>query len=177
MYRRQWISTLNDGLNLFIPVNIAIMKLSSQQYQYGNIQTTKSLNVATHFKKINSAGTHLRQPSKIAIFRPKWMDRVICVFKNRNLRNHLPGVVGFGSLAATFSDTAKNQNHQGALIAAFLEYKFSFCIQSCYFGCFFGDEFWRFHLNTKSQLHVSSISCWRRQWDVDSMGWWYSDCQ
>ena len=114
------IRALNDGLNLIVPVNIAIMKISCLKDQYGNIQTQRNLNIATHFKKINSAGTQFGDGNSAILQSFSQNEWLVSFLSSKSGTFGITsGVVGVGSLAATFYDTAKKLNQQGALMAAF----------------------------------------------------------
>jgi hypothetical protein len=110
------VSALSGIFNLFVPIHAAIMKISCQRDQFGNIQSMKSLVVGTHFKKISSEGTEFGDGCSATLqsFHSNvWIISFVCAKSGRF--GTVSGVVAAGSLAATFYDSEKQQNQQSAL--------------------------------------------------------------
>jgi hypothetical protein len=113
------VSAVGDVLNIFVPVNVVIMKIACQRDQFGNMQTIRSLIIGTHFNKISSLGTEFGDGISTRL--QSFSENVWTLAfegKKSGLYGSLCGVLGVGSLAATFYDTEKKQYKQGALKAS-----------------------------------------------------------
>lgn len=113
------VTAFSDVLNLFVPVREAVMRVACQKDKYGNIQNLKTLIIGTHFHKISSIGSEFGEGSSTRL---QSFSQNVWILSFESERpgffGALCGVLGEGSLAATFYDSEKNQYQTGALNAS-----------------------------------------------------------